>query len=280
MHDVKASARSGSIEALKGKSKLKFRFKYKMLVHLSIYMVIFVMLLRLLFLQQSSLVASIRLERIEKQLEEEERRYYVYDNINMKLPEIREMAHVGKEPRRGALGYKKWARRFQIYAQGELRWIETLEQHKLRTQNIAEAAFIIVPIPLGAGIFWGTKNDIVTALQQLFEEPYFQKYPERHVLITNNERLFRPIDTDLFLDCCGITLDIMRKIAPVTIVKDVDPYYYRYYLNIHAIGRHSDFATIKDYDGFIFQNCWNLGYSHEASNLGVDFHGTHGRKRN
>ena len=76
---------------------------------------------------------------------------YVYDDIVMRMPEIRDKARVNSQP---WIWKRKWGRRFADYARGEIRWIEALEQHPLWTTNASEAAFFEVPIPVSATYFW------------------------------------------------------------------------------------------------------------------------------
>lgn len=134
-------------------------------------------------------------------------------------------------------GGTSWARRFRDYAVGELRFYEALENYtdsRVRTLNISEADFILVPIPLGAAVFWGYASDIENAFSHLFNnEPYFQEHPEKHVYVTNNERLFRHDMITYFRNCCGFSYEIMAKISDGTLVKDFDPNTFMRYVTTH-----------------------------------------------
>ena len=202
------------------------------------------------------------------------KRYYVYENVKLTLPHIR--AKSKDNTAISTWGNKNWKGRFRPYAQGELRFYEALEQYKnsnLRTFNISEADFVLVPIPLGAAVFWGEQIDMKSAFQHLFDTPFFQQYPEKHVYITNNERLLRGDLLSLvhFRDCCGITKETLSKISSGTLVKDFDAQYYRQYLVSQP--KENDWNTKENVDLArpTFRHHWNLGYSHEASHPNYNF---------
>ena len=88
-------------------------------------------------------------------------RYYVYTNTNFSLPDIRVKAKNFSTP---TWGNRLWTSRFKSYALGEIRYIEALEQYtnsNLRTFNIVDADFVVVPIPLSAAVFWGDATDVM-----------------------------------------------------------------------------------------------------------------------
>ncbi len=189
-------------------------------------------------------------------------RYFVYTSENLTLPYIRKMA---KDPySTPTWGRTSWTRRFKDYAVGELRFYEALENFtdsRVRALNISEADFILVPIPLGAAVFWGYASDIENAFNHLFNnEPYFQKHPEKHIYITNNERLFRHDMIKYFRDCCGFSYEIVTKISDGTLVKDFDPNSFMHYVITHP----SEGWSLEETKP-VFRRHWSLGYSHEAS---------------
>jgi hypothetical protein len=123
-------------------------------------------------------------------------RYFVYDDSNLTLPELRSQA-LG-----GAKLTWPWStnKRFASYGQGEIRFLQALEEHPLRTRKASEASFFVIPIPFGATWFWGTKRrcpkcmgriDREQALRYLVEHTEFlQRGPERHVLVSVTEHMF------------------------------------------------------------------------------------------
>jgi hypothetical protein len=178
---------------------------------------------------------------------------------------------------KGTWGNHDWTRRFRPYAIGEIRFYEALEQYKhlnLRTFNIHEADFVLVPITLGAVIFFGSPTDVSYAFRHLLDnEPFFKAHPEKHLYITNNERLFRGgyEDLKLFNGCCGITLDLMKRISKGILVKDFDAPYFRQY-----IWNHPETENGKTWQSYgetrpLFQYQWSIGYAHEASNDNYPF---------
>mmetsp|Transcript_21207 Transcript_21207/g.44424 ORF Transcript_21207/g.44424 Transcript_21207/m.44424 type:complete len:527 (+) Transcript_21207:147-1727(+) len=195
------------------------------------------------------------------------RRYYVYNHVNLTLPHIRNKS---RDP--NALptwGQQKWAKRFRPYAQGELRFYEALEAYRgenLRTFDIAEADFVLVPIPLGAAIFWGDKADLEGAFGHLFNEPYFQQHPEKHLYITNNERLFRgDLKSMYHFAESGLTKHVVTKISRGILVKDFDAQFFRQYLM--KFPKNNDWNAEENFWHWLpsFSHHWSLGYSHESS---------------
>lgn len=218
------------------------------------------------FAQQSSGEKPDRLEKITRFLDYYNGgRYYVYDHVNLTLPHIRAKAKDPKS-RPSSWGRMRWTQRFKPYAQGELRFYEALEQYqdsRLRTYNISEADFVLVPIPLGAAVFWGEKSDITNAFHHLFHnEPYFAKHPEKHIYITNNERLLRSDKVSLkhFASCCGFSPDVIAHISKGILVKDFDAQsFMQYLLDNEPPG--NDWTILFP----LFRRNWSLGYSHEVS---------------
>lgn len=210
-----------------------------------------------------SVLQSSKVDRVTRLLETYSGgRYFVYTSENLTLPRIRILA---KDPHSTPTwGRASWTRRFKDYAVGELRFYEALENYtdsRIRTLNMSEADFILVPIPLGAAVFWGNASDIENAFKHLFDnEPCFQKHPEKHVYITNNERLFRHDMIKFFRGCCGFSYEIVTKISAGTLVKDFDPNTFMHYVITHPSERWS-FEETKP----VFRHHWSLGYSHEAS---------------
>ncbi|KAL3797261.1 hypothetical protein HJC23_004553 [Cyclotella cryptica] len=189
-------------------------------------------------------------------------RYFVYTSENLTLPHIRAMA---KDRHSVATwGRKSWRRRFKDYAVGELRFYEALENYTdsyVRTLNISEADFVLVPIPLGAAVFWGYPSDIENAFNHLlYNEPFFWTHREKHVYITNNERLFRHDMIKFFRDCCGFSYEIVTKISAGMLVNDFDPFAF-----MHYVIKHPDEAWSFQETKPVFRRYWSIGYSHEAS---------------
>lgn len=213
--------------------------------------------------QQTTGRVSSKIDLVKDKLLQQKSKYYVYESSNLTLPHIRAKA---RDPSaKPTWGIQGWTKRFQAYAIGELNSFERLEQYRhsdLRTWNISEADFIIVPIPLGATIFWGRPADIQGAFHHLFHnEPYFKRHPEKHVYMTTNERLLRSDDESLnhFAKCCGVSREIIARISPGLLVRDTDhSQYYEWSL------RHpnSDWNIYQS----TFRHMWSIGYIHESSN--------------
>ena len=94
---------------------------------------------------------------IQQELESATTKHYVYDDDKIALFNIRTKA-IDNAP---LTWRRSWGSRFADYARGEIRWLEALESHPLRTRNMSEATFFVVPIPLGAVLMWGGEDDLV-----------------------------------------------------------------------------------------------------------------------
>ncbi|KAL7465678.1 hypothetical protein ACHAXS_006000 [Conticribra weissflogii] len=206
------------------------------------------------------------LERLENT---RDKKYFVYSSPNMTLPHIRSKA---RDPLSAPTwGRQRWASRFKPYAIGELSYHEALERYNntnVKTNNISDANFAIVSIPLGAAIFWGNPMDIESSFHHLFRnEPFFKAYPEKHVFITNNERLLRSDKTSMrhFEQCCGLSEDIISNISAGILVKDFDPIRFSRYILDHPGTDWEGVMKMNEIDP-LFRHYWSIGYSHEASN--------------
>ncbi|CAB9530881.1 unknown protein (Partial), partial [Seminavis robusta] len=76
----------------------------------------------------------------------------------------------------------------------ELAYLEALEHHPWRIVETPETAdFIIIPIPINSiSVAGDPKVDMRNALDALYQEELFQKYPEKHVWMTFLEYAFAP----------------------------------------------------------------------------------------
>jgi hypothetical protein len=212
---------------------------------------------------------TMDLEEIDKSTDnaQQQYRYYIYESSNLTLPKVRQKVF-DPSAKAGGWGRQQWAKRFKPYAQGELRFHQSLEEHKLRTRNMSEAAFIVVPIPLGPAMFWGERADVDKAFSHLFDnEPHFRSHPEKHVFITNNERLFRsdPPSFNHFEQAFGFTLKRLKMMSRSVLVKDVDINFYDY--GIKNAQRQGEWVSSHP----LFEHSWSLGYSHEASDPDFKF---------
>lgn len=128
-----------------------------------------------------------RLQALTKELEQSTIRYYVYDHDNVTLFKVRQRAKEKGKP----TWKPKWGLRYADYARGEIRWLEALEKHPLRTRNASEADFFVVPIPVGAAIYYGDRVDLIRAFRLILHDSLFQQYPEKHVAaISTTEQIF------------------------------------------------------------------------------------------
>jgi hypothetical protein len=199
------------------------------------------------------------------------KKFYVYNNTNLTLPHIR--AKSKDDLSKATWGRQEWARRFRPYAQGEVRFLEALEQYTnsdVRTFNIEEADFVVVPIPIGAAVFWGSSEDVSLAFRHLFNsEPFFKRHPERHLYLTNNERIFRgDLESLKHFRDCGLTLGLLVNIAKGILVKDFDAPRFQEYIINHPGG---DWQNLRNITRPLFQHQWSLGYSHESSDSKYPF---------
>lgn len=195
------------------------------------------------------------------------KKYYVYNNTNLTLPHIR--AKSKDDLSEATWGRQKWAQRFRPYAQGEIRFLEALEQYTnsdVRTFNIEEADFVVVPIPIGAAVFWGSSEDVRLAFHHLINsESFYRRHPERHLYITNNERIFRgDLESLKHFSNYGLTLELLSKISKGILVKDFDAPRFQEYIFNHPRG---DWQNSRP----LFQHQWSLGYSHESSDSKYPF---------
>ena len=201
-------------------------------------------------------------------------RYYVYTNTNLSLPDIRVKAKNFSTP---TWGNRLWTSRFKSYALGEIRYIEALEQYtnsNLRTFNIEDADFVVVPIPLSAAVFWGDATDVTLAFGHLFHgEPFFKQHPEKHLYIAIIERLLRGDYESInhFHGCCGVSLDVVVNISKGILVKDFDAPSFRWFI-LNKTG--SDWGIYNQDNQVarpLFRSQWSLGYAHECSDPSYPF---------
>merc|ERR1712161_160295 len=122
-----------------------------------------------------------------KLLESSTIRYHVYDDNKLVLSHIRAKA-LEDAPKTWR---PNWGLRFSEYAKGEIRWIEALERHPQGTRDPCEADFFVVPIPVGATVFWGQPQLLRDAFTTLLNGTLFQQHPERHVVaFATTEKVF------------------------------------------------------------------------------------------
>lgn len=117
------------------------------------------------------------IKKMTETLEASITQYYVYEEDNIVLPDIRAKA-IQREPRTWKF---RWGERYANYALGEIRWLEALESHPLRTRNASEATFFVVPIPVGAVLYWGSNVDLRSAFETILNGSMFQQNRKRHV---------------------------------------------------------------------------------------------------
>jgi len=178
-------------------------------------------------------------------------RYYVYDDDKLVLSDIREKA-IQDAPKTWR---QKWGWRYFSYARGEIRWIEALERHPQRTRDPCEADFFVVPLPVGAVLFWGQTQLLREAYQTLFDSALFQQQPERHVAaFATTEKIFG-------WGWWGMSDEEMKKFNSTMIVRDSDGDAVEEWPNAGAC-RHS----IKKNTDKYFSHIFSLGYGGEGSN--------------
>lgn len=210
-------------------------------------------------------IMSGRVDEITQLLQNQKKKYYVYNNTNMTLPHIRAMAKNSSRPT--GWGTKKWFARFKSYGLGELRFIESLEtsMSPLRTFDIDEAAFVIVPIPLSAAIYWGQNADVALAFDHLLHnEHFFKAHPQNHLFFAIIEKLLRADMITTSDHLSGLSLQSIAEISKGILVQDFDtPLFRRFVLNHSS----SDWGQIRSTLQVVplFQYQWSLGYAQECS---------------
>ena len=180
-------------------------------------------------------VTTSPIQALTKELESSTIRYYVYDDDIISLPKIRSKALLNHN---ATTWNASWGLRFAEYAKGEIRWLEALENHPLRTYNTSEAAFFLVPIPLGASIISGSGKDISRAFRQVFgtnittrsnkstQLSLFQQYPEKHVSgIASTEKAF--------VYYWDLSDEELSKFKPTTVIRDSDDHRFNDWLYHH-----------------------------------------------
>ena len=189
-------------------------------------------------------------------------RYYVYNDTNMTLPSVRQNALQNSKPWTWTA---RWGTRFADYAKGEIRWLQALEMHPMRTHNVSEAAFFVVPIPVGATYFWATQIDRTNAFRHLLQHPLFQKYPEKHVsAFATTEKVF----TNFW----GLSKEELKKFKPTTVVRDSDVSNWNQWLLKHdrKFGTYLPPSPAEEYQHSLelqqFSHVVALGYGGEGSN--------------
>jgi len=217
---------------------------------------------------------TTKIQELTQELEQEitptamNLRYYVYDDELLTLPQIREKALNDSKPQ---IWKRNWGQRFADYARGEIRWLEALERHSLRTINASEAAFFVVPIPVGATFFWSidntNKNNArVTAFRHLLNHSLFRRYPERHVAaFAMTEKVFG--------SWWGLSEQELQQFKPTTIVRDSNKAELFQWLDVNnkTYGMLKKTAAEWDQihqipDKMYFRNIVSLGWSFEGSN--------------
>jgi len=166
------------------------------------------------------------------------------------LSDLREKAIQGAQ----TTWRERWGMRYFEYARGEIRWIEALERHPQRTRDPCEADFFVVPIPVGAVLFWGQSQVLREAFQTLFDSALFQQYPERHVAaFATTERVFG-------WDFWGMSDEEMKKFKSAMIVRDSDGGAVKEWPNAGTC------SPSKDRSNKYFSHVFSLGYGGEGSN--------------
>lgn len=103
---------------------------------------------------------------------------------------------------------------------------------------------------------------MVKALNTLFEQPLFRKYPEKHVFLTNNEYMFNHMQ---FTHGKGFTYERLNRIKKATVVKDKDLHYWQHYVNSPA-GKQTDWGNKRNATAEpCFNHSFAIGFGHEAS---------------
>lgn len=216
-----------------------------------------------------------KIQALTHELENSKIRYYVYDDGGLRLPKIRAQANRFDKP----WAWKaRWGKRFEEYARGEIRWLESLETSTLRTRDPLEADFFVVPIPITATHFWGTTSDRTTALRRLLfgwnhsdsninssnnssnidESSLFRRFPEKHLAaISTSEKL---------INWLGLPEAELRLFRNSTLVSDADLARSDDWLRDQNIIHCDKVEKHGHFESRWFRNVVTLGYSFEAGN--------------
>jgi hypothetical protein len=218
---------------------------------------------------KSITIATSNVEKVTFILESYQgKRYYIYNNTNMTLHHIRDKAKDSSSV--PTWGQQKWTKRFSSYALGELNYIETLEQYTrhLRTFDIQDADFVVVPIPLSAAVFWGTGEDITSAFSHLlYNEEYFVQNSEKHLYFAIIEKLLRGDYTPIkHFSGLGLTLELLVALSKGIVVKDFDTHTFHQFVLNNSPNDWKQALT-----GPLFQHQWSLGFAQECNNPNYPF---------
>mmetsp|Transcript_10661 Transcript_10661/g.16224 ORF Transcript_10661/g.16224 Transcript_10661/m.16224 type:complete len:496 (-) Transcript_10661:237-1724(-) len=278
--DTSRSAHTASVNVKNNKESNELKFKLNKVdktlnlagmclniinLRIGLFMVLFFLLINSFVLHRSALItykilidnsimSMSRIEDMTGMLETSSIQYYVYNNESLSLPHIR-----AKATEDAPMTWKgKWGRRFAHYGLGEIRWLESLEGHPLRTMDPSEAVFFVVPIPVTAAMFWGSTNkkELGNAFEAILNGALFQKYPERHVVaISTSEKAFG-------WSFWGLSNKEMKQFDGAMVVRDSD----RDRVDKWKHENNLTYCIENDKAGKIFTKVVALGFGGDGSN--------------
>jgi len=171
-------------------------------------------------LSHKSSIRDERLEKLEAELEKVSLRYWMYDDARVTLPQARAKQ---RDPTAKPIDIQTWLKRQKEFSSWDLMHIETFEAHPLRTYDIAQADFVIVPIPVGpCSIYLGAEG-CAGAFRFLRNHTVFLEHRSKHVYLTSMPYAFLPDKAQMYMNYLRILPHhVERFLENTTIVKTTD----------------------------------------------------------